>query len=172
MTNEEIQNLVDEFKTITIAELVLESEREALTLRKFISQQIRAGTDPTELKAVLLRDLKEGGQIFGSFRSQFKATVKNEVENTNRRTINAITYEKGVELLDWTLDPGAEHCDDCLNRSEMQPATMKQWQIIGVPMAGITICGLRCRCRLTPSGIYTNQDVKDADKIYQKEKIK
>ena len=171
MTDEELQILVDEFKTITIAEMALESERQALTLRKFISQQIRSGTGPKELKAFLIRDLKEGGQIFGSFRSQFKATVKNEVENANRQTHHAIAREEGMQLYSWMLDPGAHSCEDCLSRAEMPSAPMKEWEIIGVPGAGVTICGEKCRCRLIPDGIYTNKDVTEADKIYQKEKL-
>ena len=170
MTDQELQALVDEFKTIAIAELYIEAERQTLSLRKYIMQQVRAGTDPNELKAVLIRDLNEGGQIFGSFRSQFKATVKNEVSNVNRKVHYAIQRENGMELLSWTLDPGKKHCEDCLSRADMPSRTMKEWQIIGVPEAGVTICGDKCGCRLLPDGIYTNAEVDEANQIYMKEK--
>lgn len=172
MTEAEKKALIDKFKKITIAELYLEVEREAITLRKYISKQLRAGTGAAEIKATLLRDLREGGQIFGSFRSQFKATVKNEVADTNRKVQFQLQREDGVKLYSWTLDPGASHCDDCINRSEMEPMTMKEWEVVGTPDAGMTICGDRCRCRLIADGYFTNAEVEEANQEYLKEKGK
>lgn len=170
MTEAEKKKLVDKFKTIAIAEMYLEADRQAITLQKYIAQQVRAGTGAEEIKRVLLRDLREGGQIFGSFRSQFKATVKNEVENANRTTQFQLQREDGVKLYSWTLDPGASHCEDCINRSEMEPMTMEEWQVVGVPEAGMTICGDRCRCRLIADGYFTNAEVEEANNEYLKEK--
>ncbi len=170
MTETELQEIVNEFKRITIAQLYLEADKQVITLKKFIAQQIRAGTDPTVLKQTLVRDLREGGQIFGSFRSQFKATVKMEVGNVNRETHYAIERENGVQLYAWILDPEAQHCQDCLYNAEREPMTMKEWEILGTPEAGITICGDRCRCRLLAAGVFNEEIRSEAEKQYMEQK--
>lgn len=166
MTEQELQEIVDRFKRITIAELYLEADKQAITLRKFIAQQVRAGTDPSALKQALVRDLREGGQIFGSFRSHFKATVKMEVENVNRQTHIAIQRENGVQLYAWVLDPAAQHCQDCLYNAEREPRTLEEWDILGAPEAGLTICGDRCRCQLVASGVFGEGIRDEAEKQY------
>jgi hypothetical protein len=130
-------------------------KEKTVSLEEYISNEIRSGKDPEELRAELKKDLHEGGEIFGEFREQFKATIKTEVtevKNTNQR--HSIKWEEGVQLFSWTLDSGAEHCDDCINRSKMHPRPMKEWEIIGIPGEGITECGDHCKCHLEKVGVY------------------
>jgi hypothetical protein len=51
----------------------------------------------------------------------------------------------------WQLDPTViEHCDDCSQNSGMESKTLIEWQSIGIPGSGNTICGDYCRCILVP----------------------
>lgn len=170
MTKEQLAKIVEKFETIAIAEMYLEAEKQAITLKKYIAQQIRNGTNAETLRNTLLRDLREGGQIFGSFRSQFRATVKQEVQGANREVYMATQDEAGVELYDWVLDPAAQHCDDCLNRAEYDARTLREWEIIGTPQAGVTVCGERCRCSLVASGTFRDGLRDEAQKIYMEMK--
>jgi len=172
MTPEEKKLILDEFKTITLGELVIESEKQALTLRKYIQNLVRSGTSGDVIKETLLRDLREGGQIFGSFRAQFKATVYKNVESATNKGMQVAQVEKGVILYDWLPEFSERTCQDCINRSQMSARSMKDWEIIGIPGSGVTICGDKCRCRLVASSVYNGNMVKEASKIYNKEKIK
>jgi hypothetical protein len=54
------------------------------------------------------------------------------------------------EKLSWVMDPGAEHCNDCLANSQRDPMTFAEWQMVGFPGAGNTECKVYCKCTLEP----------------------
>jgi hypothetical protein len=168
MTEEQKQQLVDEYKTITLGNLLLEGEKAGLTLRQYIKQAVRDGATPDELKGFLLRDLREGGQIFGSYRRQFRGQVVNNVEKTARDAkiyIQEAELKKGKETWTWVLEASANNCDDCLGRSGLS-YTMQEWRGLGLPQGGRTICGQYCNCELISDGIFTQDMVNEVKKQY------
>ena len=65
-------------------------------------------------------------------------------------------YQLGrVEAMDmtgqqfaWVLDPGAQHCETCLEYASGGPYTMET--LPGIPGDAPTICDGGCRCNLVP----------------------
>ena len=166
MTEEQKQQIVNEFKTIALGDLILESEKAGLTLRQHVKRQLRAGVSPYAVKNFLLTDLREGGQIFGSFRKSFRQTVTNTVERTGSTAKNFIQEQRKVQLYDWVIEASPNNCDDCLSRSGMSAKTMENWQAVGVPQAGMTLCGQYCNCELVESGVYTQDMMTEVKKQY------
>lgn len=53
----------------------------------------------------------------------------------------------------WSLDPGADHCADCIQRAAGGPYTMDDLLTkIGIPGDAPTKCNGGCRCSLGPWG--------------------
>lgn len=52
----------------------------------------------------------------------------------------------------WILDPNAQHCDDCISRSQGGPYTMDELvETVGIPGDAPTECDGGCRCNLEPA---------------------
>ncbi|MEA2113324.1 MAG: hypothetical protein U9P63_01535, partial [Patescibacteria group bacterium] len=65
-------------------------------------------------------------------------------QNINRQRIGE------NEKVEWILEPGAEHCDDCLMMSG-QIGTKEELKEFGVglPGQGLTECNVGCKCMLS-----------------------
>ena len=133
---------------IMFADMVTESEKQILTIEQFIRSRLAAGMTKEEIKSVLLRDLHEGGQLFGDFRKNIKATQLNTSENFARSPL--IEGSSESQLMDWIGIGDNKICPDCTDRNNMQPRTFQEWASIGLPGEGATICNKNCRCVLLP----------------------
>jgi hypothetical protein len=168
MTEEQKQKLLEDYETIALGNLMLEGEKAALTLRQYIKQAVMDGATRDELKDFLLTDLREGGQIFGSYRKQFRQQVVNTIEKTSRDAkiyIQQAEKKKGKETWTWILEASANNCEDCLGRSG-QTMTMEEWRAVGLPQGGRTICGMYCQCELIKDGIFTQEMVSEVKQQY------
>ena len=170
LTEEQIQQLTDDYKTIVFAELQLEATKASLTLKSFIDKQLLNGVDPATLKATLINDLKVGGQIFGSYRSAFKQQVIWGVEQSGDRAMTGVTGLTGDAPSDWIAIADSGTCGDCLDRSQQGTQPYSYWVSIGLPSSGNTECTFWCRCDVVPSGKYTDEMKKNAQTRYFQEK--
>jgi hypothetical protein len=56
---------------------------------------------------------------------------------------------EGGDGFRWILDPGAQHCDDCISRSQGGPYTFDELvETVGIPGDAPTECDGGCRCSL------------------------
>lgn len=55
------------------------------------------------------------------------------------------------QLIDWVLDPGAQHCETCLEYARNSPYPANR--LPGIPGQAPTICNGSCRCSLVPHAI-------------------
>jgi hypothetical protein len=120
---------------------------QALTLTGLVQRMSTSGMSKEVIKETLLRDLREGGQIFGDFRKQFKSNMKWGIEEIARRE-----FEQGLDKVDgmweWLGISDKKICDDCEARNKKSPQKWIEWESEGLPGTGITICGSNCRCRM------------------------
>ena len=136
--------------TIILANLALEAEKTQLTIQQVIRQMRAAGTDLAEIERVLITDLREGGQIFGDFRKNFKSQMRYGLEQSARGEVFAA--HAGAELWDWVEINDGKLCEDCSERGRMGSKPLDFWRSIGLPGSGTTICQEDCRCGLAPAG--------------------
>jgi len=111
------------------------------------------GMSRVAIKEKLLVDLANNTGIFAKL-----VNDAGRVASDGVNMMNQAAYYQGVvddmnELYYWTLDPGAEHCDDCLDRATWPAMTFAEWQDNGLPGSGVTRCGHNCRCSLVPADI-------------------
>ena len=147
MVNENTQDLfIREMQTMEIL-LVTKARRTALTVDEYIQTRLLQGADPEVLKADLIKDLEEGGRIFGEFRKAIKATV---VGNTGRLRDIAQYSENGMDLKYQWVAILVNTCPDCLElHGEIK--TMDEWEASGLPRTGMTVCKENCKCMLVPA---------------------
>lgn len=145
----EVPAYLREMQIILTAGLIDEAAKQTLTLRQVIRKMKTSGMVDTEIEKILFKDLHEGGQIFGDFRKQLKATVKNGLEDTGRNEVRQSYLD--VKLWDWVGIADGKICDDCLSRNNMSAMSWEDWQAIGLPGTGATVCDRNCRCVLTPA---------------------
>jgi hypothetical protein len=119
----------------------------ATTLEEYINVRLLQGVGIETIKAELIKDLMEGGRIFGSFRSAIRATA-NGVSN-RMRDVAEFSEIGLIEKYRWSAVL-IKTCPDCLERHG-QVKTWEEWEAEGMPRTGHTVCKEFCRCVLLPA---------------------
>jgi len=146
-TDSEIPTHLSDMWIVLTNALNIGAMRQSLSLEEIIMRMSSSGMSKGVIKEALIRDLQEGGQIFGDFRKQFKTTMKWGVEETSRREsldgldVNATKWE-------WLGIGDKSICDNCKDRNAMGIKEWTDWEAMGLPGGGSTICGANCRCRM------------------------
>jgi|TARA_Y100000296_G_C5109846_1_gene224572 SPP1 gp7 family putative phage head morphogenesis protein len=135
---------------ITIANLISTSATQtALSIEELVTTMRLAGMTDNAIKETLLRDLKEGGILFGTFRNKMKNTVKSAVEFSANGSANGAFTKAGVQEFKWVSVGDNRVCPDCEGRHG-ETGTMEFFETIGLPASGFSVCTTNCRCQLVP----------------------
>jgi hypothetical protein len=127
--------------------LTAKASKTAITLEEYIQTRILLGADEQTIEADLLKDLEEGGRIFGEFRNAVRATSNGVI---NRTRDNAIFANLGVDAPYRWVAVLINTCPDCLERhNRVQPWI--SWEKEGLPRTGHTVCKENCKCILIPA---------------------
>jgi len=146
-TDSEIPAHLSDMWIVLTNALNIGAMRQSLSLEEIIMRMSASGMSKGIIKEALIRDLQEGGQIFGDFRKQFKTTMKWGVEETARKEsldgldVNATKWE-------WLGISDKSMCDDCRRRNDSGIKDWAEWEAEGLPGGGSTICSANCRCRM------------------------
>ncbi len=147
----ENNNLFSDFidREIQTLEIFLTSKaiKTASTLEEYIAVRLLQGSTRDSIEKELTDDLDNGGRIFGEFRSAIRAT-SNGVINRTRDT--AIFSDVGIEDNFRWVAVLVNTCPDCLERHGVEHS-YTEWEIIGLPRTGTTVCKENCRCMLLPA---------------------
>jgi|GEM_PF-1226829 len=127
-----------------------------IELRKAVTSMTNAGMITEEIKAVLNKHSEDGTGPFGVFKRGLKSVVSNNVNEAANQAANAEYKNAGVKEYRWVTV--SEHpCPDCAERHG-QVETMEDWELIGLPKSGFSVCQENCKCRLVPVD-YTGKDL-------------
>lgn len=127
--------------------LVSKAQKTAITIEEYIQTRLKQGADPAVVEADLIKDLEEGGRIFGEFRNAIRATTTGVV---NRSRDNAIFADLGIDAPYRWIAVLINTCPDCLERhNRVQPWAL--WELEGLPRTGATVCKEHCHCFLVPA---------------------
>ena len=110
-----------------------------------------AGMGEGEILDYLKRDFDTGGRISGIIRNTFSRTVSETLDWIPQEMMHA--KFPGAKTWTWITVSDDRRCDDCAERHG-ESRTWEEWEAIGLPGAGSTVCGDRCRCELVPDGEY------------------
>lgn len=161
---------------------VAEAARGAsVDIRVLISDLLRQGMSPADVKLALIKDLREGGRIFGPLKKAIRETTGRTV-GTTMDNVQRAAYDARLERLKKAFDEGLITKADDLPKMTPEEVfatgpdaletwitvqdgkecpdcrprhnltmTRAEWAEIGRPRWGMTICGPHCRCRLIPA---------------------
>lgn len=138
-------------KEMTALEIILATkvQRTALTLEGYIELRIAQGSSMEIIRADLLKDLEEGGRIFGEFKNALKPTFMGSL---GRFRDAGELAEMGLEG-NWRWVAVLKNtCPDCLKRHN-QIKTWNDWEAEGLPRANATVCEQYCKCVLVPEKV-------------------
>jgi len=150
LTEEITQNLEEEDENILlwttlgisfgIDIFVTRIEREIALLRN-------AGVSETAIVNILGNDLATNGRIFGEFRNTIKRGIVSATMHASRIGQDRV-YGDSVAM-QWVSVGSPKICIDCEERiGEIR--TWDEWEAIGLPASGFSVCKEFCYCQLIP----------------------
>ncbi len=116
-------------------------------LKQQIKEWAAAGLDEKTILEKLETDFAPGGRTF-------EAIVK-AFGNATGEAVDYVAVEQvheewgGVDRWTWVSNNDANRCEDCA-KLDGEVATWDEWEAMGLPGMGATVCGWRCRCTLEP----------------------
>ena len=123
--------------------------RTAASLKEIIDKLRVSGMEDDEIKDRLEQDLIDGGRIFGEFRRAVQATAEGTV---GRISTDAYLAEFGTEISYTWIAALVNTCEDCMPRHG-EINSIEEWEAIGLPRTGWSVCKENCQCVLIPSEI-------------------
>ena len=150
----------DTFEDMAISlaiELDAVASHTAIDVDAFIKQMRNSGMTDKEIIAVLQDDLAIGGRIFGQFKNGLKNTVKTGVTMAANTAARKIFLDAGVEVYEWQTS-GSGSCPDCIPRHGLK-GTWEEFEAIGLPKSGFSVCGMHCNCVIVPQGKATAEPI-------------
>ena len=118
-------------------------EREIALLRN-------AGVSEAAIVAILGNDLATGGRIFGEFRNTIKRGIVSATMHASRVGQDRI-YGDSVEM-QWVSVGSPKICIDREDRIG-GVRSWDEWESVGLPASGFSVCKEFCYCQLIPSKI-------------------
>lgn len=111
-----------------------------------------SGVATSEIMARIERMVEEDEGFVATFKGALQNGM-NDLTSTEAQVESNVVFDP-EELLEWVLDPTAkEHCDDCVALAQEEPKLLADWEAIGLPGIGNTICDGYCKCTLMPAGV-------------------
>ena len=153
LTEEITENLEEEDENILlwatlgisfgIDVFVTRIEREIALLRN-------AGISKAAILDILGNDLATNGRIFGELRNTIKRGIVSAIMHASRIGQDRV-YGDSVEM-QWVSVGSPKICPDC----ELRIGAVRswdEWETIGLPASGFSVCKEFCYCQIIPSSI-------------------
>ena len=120
-------------------------------LNKEIIRMRSNGMTDKAIAQALKQDLDTNGRIFGKLKNATKAAVVGSI-NQLAKLGQYESYDLDQDLFTWVVVKGHKVCADCESRANESPKTFSDWETLGLPGSGWSICKEYCYCILDPTG--------------------
>ena len=115
-----------------------------------IRQLREAGISNRQISNIIESDFKNRGRIFGRFLNSAKRGIVSGVMFANRRGQDSV-YGNSLKFR-WVSVGSPRICPDCKKRIGLI-RTWNEWESLGLPSSGFSVCKAYCYCQLVPSGV-------------------
>ena len=146
---DDIDTIIDEIVTL----MIFDAESFALNIDKYVTQLKANGIGDQTIEEQLSKDMEEGGKIFGLLKNSIKAAVVLGIAQAARFG-QYEEYDMEQEFT-WVTVSGHRICADCEGRAGTT-LPFSDWESIGLPGSGWSVCGSFCYCVLDPTGSVSN----------------
>jgi len=126
------------------------SNKTMMELESYALGTVLQGTDASAL--IFGGESIVANNILEAFRTQFGRIMTGTVDEAWGEGKNAVRLQGDQSIAErWQLDPRvAKHCPDCLARAN-EVRTREEWDDVGGPQSGFSVCGSNCKCILVPT---------------------
>ena len=135
----------------TMEKMLFDADVFTSRIAKTVGTQTSAGVATSSIEDILANDMGEEGRIFGELRNTVKESLVEGINQTSRAGAFQAYDPDEDTLFTWVTVAGHRICKDCLPRGG-ERKTLRDWEAVGVPASGWSICGGYCYCILDPSG--------------------
>ena len=118
-------------------------EREVTLLRN-------AGISESAIINILGNDFAANGRIFGEFRNTIKRGIVSSVMQASRIGQDRVHGDR--MMFQWVSVGTPKICGDCTARIG-QVRSWEEWESLGLPASGFSVCKEFCYCQLVPEEI-------------------
>jgi len=119
-------------------------------MRQQMRQWAAAGMSRNDILDALERELRPGGRLFESMMKGFKNVTGEAVDYVAVEEVH--DNWKGSDEWMWIAVDDNSTCEDCTDR-DGEVRAWAEWEGMGLPGMGTTVCGWRCRCSLEPNDL-------------------
>jgi hypothetical protein len=147
-------DVIDMSLRFTVEQSGYAADAAAIGLKQVVERLYQSGMPREEIYNYLMNDLRNEGRIFGAVQNSFIKFSSSMIEQVDNDVSRNVFQENlgDQQLYVWILDDRVtNHCEDCLDRAGDEPRLMAEWEIIGLPKSGATLCGDNCYCKVEPA---------------------
>lgn len=138
---------IDKYAERIILKLSTTGEGWSERIKQQVKDWAASGMNEDEIIKKLTKELSRGGTLFEGIMGSFGNITGEAVDYMS---IEQVHEEwSGIDRWTWVTVRDENRCDDCAER-DGQVKTWEEWEALGLPGLGATICGWRCRCTLEP----------------------
>jgi hypothetical protein len=139
------KNIIGERITLKMS---VEGETRGMSIKQTMKKWGAAGMSRSEIIDKLEVELSPGGRIFEGIVSNFQNAAGEVVDYVAIEQVHA--EWQGADEWIWVSVSDESRCEDCAER-DLEVKTWEEWEALGLPGMGTTVCGWRCRCSLEPA---------------------
>jgi len=126
--------------------LTTKASRTALTIDEFVQTRLNSGASKADIEEQLLDDLNNNGRMFSEFRRSIKSTARGSINRV--RDAGYYSQFDVDRKYRWSAVL-VKTCPDCMDRHG-RALEWEEWEAIGLPRTGATVCRENCHCVLIP----------------------
>lgn len=124
------------------------AEKATLTFEMLVRDLRTAGMSDIQIRTRLLNDFVDANpRFFGQFKNEVRDLITSAQGRAYQQGVVEDVAGTGV-MMRWTTESDENVCDDCEARAG-DVRSMLEWEAIGLPKSGFSVCGTNCRCELT-----------------------
>jgi hypothetical protein len=137
--------------------LQFKAKKIALLINEYIATAQVQGQTSEVIRETLENDYNNDGRIFGEFKSSIKATTNGAIGRL--RDVGEFS-EIGIDQNYRWAAVLVNTCPDCIERHNLPAMKWEEWESMGLPRSGTTVCKEHCRCMLIPEEFATSEPIK------------
>jgi len=146
----EIQNII----TAVLDGMVFDVEIFATNIEKTISTMVSRGIETSAIIETLNADMQVGGRIFGQLSNNVKNAIVQGISDSAK--FGQFQNYDLNKTFKWVTVGGHKICGDCESRQGLVN-TFNEWERLGLPGSGWSVCQSYCYCVLDPTGTVSDQ---------------
>jgi hypothetical protein len=116
--------------------------------KKSVTTMSNAGMSVEQIKATLSKQVQESTGALGGLKKNLRNVTVTGINEAANQGMYAEYKNTGLSRWRW-VTVSAKPCPDCAERHG-QVETWEDWELMGLPKSGFSICQDHCHCKLVP----------------------